>query len=107
MMRLPAGSRTAYATPRFSAFGVCLSAPFRFPSAGASAGPSLTSPQAAAAVAGQATGAVGPLDAGRYADPDGSVGSDPALYGDRSVAKDKAIADLNAIAIRAVTGPAI
>jgi hypothetical protein len=53
-------------------------------------------------VAGQATGALGPLVAGRHADPDGSVVSDPALQVGRPVAtKDAAIADLNAVAIRA------
>ena len=86
-----------------------LFAAFRFPCAAAAAAHSLARPGAAATVAGQAAGAVGPVVAGGDADPDGSVASDLALQTHRPVlvVKDLAVADMNVIPIGAVACPAL
>jgi hypothetical protein len=88
--------------------GLILFAPFRLPGAGAGAAHALAPPNATAPAAGQPAGAVRPLAAGRYDDPDGPIRGDPALHGDRaaSVISDHAIADLHAVAVGGVAEPA-
>jgi hypothetical protein len=59
-------------------------------------------------IAEQTAGTVGPLFAGRYADPDSSTASDAALQVDCTAASiDVAIVDLNAIAIGPLARPAV
>src|ERR1700722_8693738 len=87
---------------------VLVHASFRLPGAGAGSARALALPNATALVAGQFAGAVRPLAAGRHDDPDRALGRDPALHGDRAdaVIDHHAVADLHAVAVAGVAGPA-